>query len=133
MPHVARALRTNALCLAVANATAAAALLFGEPGTSPALLFLRVLVPLPVWAIGFAAAAVLLVARRHEAGHVVAVPLWLMLAVGAVIGLVEGTTRSPAGSTLLCGLLVAVASLHVNGMWFRRRQRANVKGARPRQ
>lgn len=126
MPHV-RALRTNALCLAVANAFAAGALAFGSAGTSPALLFLQLLVPLPVWAVGFLAAAIALIARRHLVGHTIAVPLWLMLAVGAVIGLVEGTTRSPAGSTLLCGLLVCVASLHVNGMWFRRRQRTDAK------
>lgn len=128
-----RTFRTHAWCLATANLTAAVALAFGDAGGSPALLFLRLLVPLWVWAIGFAAAAGLLVFRRYLAGHSVAVPLWSMTAIGAVIGLVEGTTRSPAGSTLLTGLLVAVTSLHVNAMWFRRRQRWLVKAARPRQ
>lgn len=127
-----RAFRTNVWCLAVANAFAAAALVFGDAGTSPALLFLRLLAPLWLWALGFAAAAVLLGSQRHLAGHTVAVPLWAMTAIGAVYGLVEGTTRSPAGSTLLTGLLVTVAALHVNGMWFRRRMRL-VTEALPRQ
>lgn len=128
-----RAFRTNALCLAMANAAAGAGLMFGDPGTSPALLFLRLLVPLQVWACGFLAAAAALAIRRHLIGHTVAVPLWAMTAIGAVIGLVQGTTRSPAGTLLLTGLLVCVAALHVNGMWFRRRQRVIVKGAQERQ
>jgi hypothetical protein len=127
-----RAFRTKALCLAVANATAGGALMFGDPGTSPALLFLHLLAPLPAWGCGFAAAAVALIVRRHLAGHTIAVPLWSMTAVGAVIGLIEGTTRSPAGTVLFTGLLVAVALLHVNGMWFRRRQRLMIKEAQQR-
>lgn len=123
MPLRTRALRTNVLILTVTNTAAAVVLAVGEPGTSPALLFLQLLVPLPVWAVGFAAAAVLLVTGRYLAGHSVAAPLWLMLAGGAVIGLVAGTTRSPAGSLLLAVLVSTVACFHANGMWMRRRER----------
>lgn len=122
MELIARALRTNMLILAFANATAAAVLAFADPGTSPSLLFLRLLLPLQVWAVGFAAAAALLALRHPLAGHSVAVPLWAMLAGGAVIGLVNATTRSPAGSALLAGAVLTVAAVHVNGMWLRRRE-----------
>lgn len=128
MELIPRALRTNVLVLAFANAAAAVVLGFAEPGTSPSLQFLRLLLPLPIWAVGFAAAAVLLLARKHLAGHSVAVPLWAMLAGGALLGLVSGATRSPAGSALLAGLVVTVAGFHVNGMWLRRREAM----ARPR-
>lgn len=122
MPFVTRALRTNMLILAFANANAAAVLAFADPGASPSLLFLRLLLPLQVWAVGFATAAVLLAARRPLAGHSVAVPLWAMLAGGAVLGLATGATRSPAGSALLAGAVLTVAAVHVNGMWMRRRE-----------
>lgn len=128
MELMPRALRTNVLILAFINAAAALVLGFADPGTSPSLQFLRLLLPLQVWAVGFATAAVLLLARRHLAGHSVAVPLWAMLAGGALLGLASGTTRSPAGSALLAGLVVAVAAFHINGMWLRRREAM----ARPR-
>lgn len=124
MPIRTRALRTNVLILTGTNIAAATVLAAAAPGTSPALLFLQLLLPLPVWAVAFVVAAALLLTRRHLAGHTVAVPLWLMLAGGAVLGLVQGTTRSPAGSLLLAVLVATVACLHVNGMWMRRREHA---------
>lgn len=105
--------------LALCNLAAAAALLANRPGTSPTLAFLQHIVALPVWAIGFAAAAALLLAGRTEVGHVCAVTGWLMLAYAAVAALVTDNTRSPSGSILFAGLLVSVASLHVIGLLFR--------------
>lgn len=84
--------------------------------------FLKLIAPLQVWAVGFAIVGGLLIAKRHLAGHTVAALLWVMLAAGATIGVLAGTTRSPAASTLLAGVVLAVAGLHLNSMAWRRRE-----------
>lgn len=113
-------MRRNAYSLAVANISVGVAFIAADPGVSASLHFLQYIAPLPVWGAGHLGTAVLLVARRPVAGHTLAVPLWLMWAVGAVFGLVTGTSRSPAASIALAGLITAVAGLHCSGWSFRR-------------
>jgi hypothetical protein len=119
---MAQVARRVAWLLAFANAVIAMALLFGDAGSSTALAFLALVLPLQVWGGGFLAAAALLVAGEYLAGHTVAVVTNAMLAAGAVVGVVTATTTSPAGSIMLAGVLITVAGLHVHWMVFRHRE-----------
>ncbi len=121
-PGVAAALRRNSLAMAVANMVTAAGMVFADPGVSASLAFLGFLAPLPLWGCGFAAAAVFQVANRPLVGHSIAAPLWALLAVGAVYGLVAGRSTAPAASIILAGLTLYAAGHHLNAMAFRRRE-----------
>ena len=123
LSHVGRALRRNSWMMATANSVTAAALLFGEPGSSPTLAFIAVPAPLPLWGAAFAAAAAFQLAGKALVGHSIAAFLWAFLAIGAVVGLVAGTSTAPAASVILAGLTIYAAGHHVNAMDFRRRER----------
>lgn len=114
------------ITLALTNLIAAGALITNRAGLSPAMLFLQVIAPLPLWAIVPAAVALLLALgaigyRTQPLAHVLGMIMWLTLTVGAVTGLVAATTTSPSGSLLLTALLVGVAGWHTGALIFRRR------------
>ncbi len=120
---VERGLRRNVIALAVANTGAATAMIVDRPGTSASLLFLQTVAPLPLWGVWFLAAAALQVARQPLWGHTIAVPLWLMWGLGAVLGLASGSTTSPSASIALTGMIVALAGMHCAGLVYRRDER----------
>lgn len=118
-----RATNRLALILAGGNGAVGIALLGADPGTSPALLFLRAVgLPLPVWGAGFLLVTVLVVVRQHAFAHLLAVVLWTVLASGAVLGVISGSSTAPAASLILTALTVMAAGMHVNGLLYRRRQ-----------
>lgn len=118
-------LRVERYAVAPANLICAVALAVNQPGPSPALLFLQLVAPLPVWTVLFAAATVLLVVRRSEPGHVAAFTGWAMISIGAVIGLVTGSTTSPSGSVILTGTTMTMAGLHLAGLLYHRAARVH--------
>lgn len=119
---VASVLRRTVLTLAATNAVTAFAFLFGQSGAAPSIVLLQAIAPLPAWGVAYGAAAVLLFARQLVLGHTLAFLLWMTWAAGAVFGLIGGSTRSPAVTAALTGLILTVAGLHANGMTFRRRE-----------
>ncbi len=121
-PSLSGVLRRNALTMAVANISAAAGLLIGQPGSSPSLAFLALVAPLWAWAIPFAVAALLQVANRPLAGHTLAVLPWLMLAFGAVAALINGSSPAPSASIIFSGVILYCALHHVNAAVFRRQE-----------
>lgn len=127
---VAAVLRRNVRLVGTLNAVMAVALGFFAPGTSSSLAFIAVLAPLPVWAAGFAVAAAFQLAGRALIGYSVAAPLWALLAIGAVVGLLLGRSTAPAASVALAGLEVYAAAHHVNAMSFRRQEREAARSDR---
>lgn len=115
-----RMLRRLALTQAGINFAVALFLVIGEPGSSPAIAFLMLVVPLPFWGIGYGAVAVLLLIRQNVAGHTLAAFLWVFLAAGAVLGVATGSTGSPTASLILTTLVAGMSGFHLNGLWFRR-------------
>lgn len=111
--------RRNALALAVGNGVGGVGLLVLPAGSAPSLLFLEALFPTPVWGVLFVIAAALLSLGRHEAGHLAATVVWVMVAAGAGLGLVTARTTSPAGSVLLLGAVISITLVHVNGLAYR--------------
>jgi len=109
------------LVLAVTNALVGAALATTPPGTSPALQFLAGLLPLWAWGAAFLASAALLLVRVPALGHALAAFLWLLMASGAVTGLVTGASTAPAASLILALLITGMAAYHVLALLFRRR------------
>lgn len=112
--------------LASTNLIAAVALAADAPGTSPAMLFLQLVMPLPLWAILPATVAVLLLLgalgfHTQPPAHAIGMFLWSALMVGAITGLATATTTSPSASLLLTGLLVGVTTWHAGALLFRRR------------
>lgn len=108
--------------LAAGNGLVGVALIIGSPGTSPALLFLRLWgIPLVVWGAAYLAVTALFVIDQRLVAHGVALFLWLMLAAGALYGLLTGATSSPAATMILAVLIGAVAATHVVGFLFRRK------------
>lgn len=121
-PELGAALRRNVLLMGMVNTVTAGAMTLAEPGVSASLAFLAFLAPLPLWGCGFATAAAFQFANRALVGHSIAAPLWTLLAVGAVYGLVAGRSAAPAASTILAGLTLYAAGHHLNAMAFRRRE-----------
>lgn len=117
-----KVLRRNVLALALANSTVSAAFLFVDPGTAPSLVLLQAIAPLPAWGVAYGIVAALLAARRPLPAHTIAVVLWTTWAVGGIIGLAGGSTRSPAVTVALTGMILTLAGLHANGLRFRRRE-----------
>lgn len=118
-----RASNRLAIILAVGNAAVGVALLTADPGTSPALLFLRgVGLPLAAWGSAYLLVPVLIAFRQHAFAHLVAVVLWTVLAAGAVLGVIAGTSTAPAASLILTALTCMAAGMHVNGLLYRRRE-----------
>lgn len=103
------------------NFAVGSVLIIAPGGTSPALLFLRTIMPLPGWGLVFLLVAALGVLGWPVAANSVATALWGFLALGALTGLITGATSSPAASVILFLLVTAIAALHVSGLWFRRR------------
>lgn len=126
-PVVAAFVARTAMLVLVTNFAVGAVLIVAPGGASPALLFLRAIMPLPGWGLVFIAVAALGVLGQLVAANVLAVALWAFLALGALTGLVTGTTASPAGSMILFVLLALVSSLHVSGLWFRRQIARDVR------
>jgi hypothetical protein len=119
---VTTVLKVLRLVLAATNASIAVAFVAAQSGTAPSILILQAVAPLPAWAVVFAAVAVLLALGVHVPGHLLGAPLWLFWALGAVLGLVGGTSRSPAVTVALTALILAIAALHVHGLVWRRRE-----------
>jgi hypothetical protein len=119
---VTAVLRVVRLVLAAVNACIAMAFVAAPSGTAPSITLLQAVVGLPVWAVVFGAVAVLLAIGVHIPGHLLGAPLWLFWALGAVLGLVGGTSRSPAVTVALTALILAMAALHVHGLVWRRRE-----------
>lgn len=118
-----RATGRLALMLAGGNVAVGVALLTADPGTSPALLFLRAIgLPLAVWGSAYLLVGVLIAFRQHAFAHLLAVILWTVLAAGAVLGVASGSTTAPAASLILTALTVMAAAMHVNGLLYRRRE-----------
>ncbi|MBN9791305.1 hypothetical protein DMP17_22240 [Pseudonocardia sp. TMWB2A] len=112
--------------LASTNLIAAIALLANAPGLSPAMLFLQVVAPLPVWSVLPALAAVLLLLGAvgfpvQPYAHAVGMFVWAAITVGTVMGLATATTTSPSASLLLTGLLTGTTAWHAGALLFRRR------------
>lgn len=118
---VERTARRLLLLLAVLNALVGGVLASTPPGTSPALQFLASLLPLWVWGAGFLASSALLLIRFAAGGHALAAFLWLLMASGAVVGLVTGASTAPAASLILALLIATMAVCHVLALLFRRR------------
>lgn len=116
------------LTLAFVNGAVGCALLVAPAGTSPALGFLRLAFPLWVWAAGFLAVTFLIAIKQLVAAHTVAAFLWLFLAVGALLGLLNGTTGAPAASLVLAALVLGMASFHASGLVFRRGEQRAQRG-----
>lgn len=123
-------LRRNGLLLAMVNTITAAGITFADPGASPSLAFLAFLAPLPVWGLGFAVAAGFQFADRPLIGHSIAGPLWMLLAFGAVLGLLAGRSTAPAASIVLTGLELYAAGHHLNAMHYRRQEREAARSDR---
>ncbi len=94
-----------------------------EDGARKITRALQTVAPLPLWGVWFLAAAALQVARQPLWGHTIAVPLWLMWGLGAVLGLASGSTTSPSASIALTGMIVALAGMHCAGLVYRRDER----------
>lgn len=125
---VAALVARTALIVFATNFAVGAVLIVAPGGASPALLFLRAIMPLQGWGLVFVAVAALGMLGWLVAANTLAVALWAFLALGAVTGLVTGTTASPAGSMILFVLVASVSVLHVSGLWFRRQV---ARAARP--
>lgn len=110
------------LLLACANAAVGASFVVAPAGQAPSTVLLQAVAPLYVWGAGFAVVALLLLAGRHVPAHLLGVPLWGFWGVGAVLGLVGGSTRSPAVTLALTGLVLCMAGWHVNGLAWRSRE-----------
>jgi hypothetical protein len=121
---VTAVLKVLRLVLAATNAVVAVAFIATTAGTAPSVALLQAVTGLHVWGVLFAAVAVLLAVGQHIPGHLLAAPLWLFWAVGAVLGLIGGTSRSPAVTVALTALILAVTALHLNGLVWRRREAA---------
>jgi hypothetical protein len=119
-PVVAAIVARTTLLVLVTNFAVGAVLIVAPGGASPALLFLRAIMPLPGWGLVFIAVAALGMLGQLVAANALAVALWAFIALGALAGLVTGATASPAGSMILFVLVALVAALHVSGLWFRR-------------
>lgn len=119
-------LRALRLTLGGVNLVAAVALSIDKAGTSPAFTMMQQYLPLRVWAVGFALVVLLLAIAllgypTQIFGHLIASVLWMIPAVGAVFGILYGTTGSPTASLTLTGLLLGVAAHHVLALVFLRR------------
>lgn len=119
-------LRSLRLDLAIVNAVACVALAINQAGASPAFRLLEQYAPLPVWAVGFGAVALLLAlamldVRTNVAGHLCAAVLWMFPAIGAAYGLVGGTTTSPTASLVFSALISGICAHHVRALVFLRR------------
>lgn len=125
---VAALVARTAFVVFAANFAVGSVLIVAPGGASPALLFLRAIMPLQGWGIVFVAVAALGMLGWLVAANALAVALWAFLALGALAGLITGTTASPAGSMILFVLVAAVSVLHVSGLWFRRQV---ARAARP--
>lgn len=120
VPSEGQVLRQIVWVVALVNAGVGVALLAAAPGLAPSIDFLREVAPLPLWAVVFVAVAVLLVFHRNVAAHLVAVPSWMLFGIGAVLGLLNGSTRSPAASFAFTVLIVGMCAHHMIGLRFRR-------------
>lgn len=127
-PSVAGVVARTAVIVFSANAAVGATLIVAPGGASPALLFLRTVMPLPGWGLVFILVAALGMLGWLVPANALAVALWAFLALGALTGLIAGTTSSPAASMILFVLVATVSALHISGLWFRRRQ---ARDARP--
>lgn len=127
-PAVAALVARTAFIVFAANFAVGAVLIIAPGGASPALLFLRAIMPLQGWGLVFVIVAALGMLGWLVAANTVAVALWVFLALGALTGLITGTTASPAGSMILFVLVTTVSGLHISGLWFRRQL---ARAARP--
>jgi len=116
------------ITLAFVNGAVGIVLLVAPPGTSPALAFLRLAAPLWLWAILFIAVTLLIAIKQLVAAHTVATFLWLFLAAGALLGLLNGTTGAPAASLVFAALVLGMASFHASGLVFRRAEQQAQRG-----
>lgn len=115
------------MILAFSDAAAAVALAFNTPGTSPSLDFIQFVAPLPAWSAVLGVAAALLVGGRHRmyahlAGNMIGTAVWVMLASGAILGLMSGQTTSPSATGLFAATLIAQAGLNINSMILWRKE-----------
>lgn len=124
VPGARAALRRNARLVALGNAIAGCGLLFGEQGASGSLTVLGWLLPLGVWAAVLITAAVLQVsAKLVVLGHCLGAFVWIFLAESSAVALLQGRSVSTAGSAVVVGMAVALAGLHLNGVWWRQTDR----------
>ena len=76
----------------------------GGAATSPTLLLMRQIMPMPVWGGALVLVGLLLVVRRHEFGGFGGGVVWLMFTAAAVITLVNRTTVAAGSSPMSLGL-----------------------------
>lgn len=119
-PSVAAFVARTTLIVMAANFAVGSVLVLAPGGASPALEFLRHIAPLPAWGLVFALVGALGMLGRLVIAHAVAVALWAFLALGAITGLLTGTTTSPAATGVLFVLGTTVCGLHGSGLWFAR-------------
>lgn len=121
LKQVDRRIRTQVHTLIAANLTVAAILTLASGGTSPALLLMQGIAPLPVWGIaGYGIAAVLLICGFPVIAHGWAIIMWFVLASGLLIGVTTGASSSPAASMAFTALVVVVLTLHVTALRHQR-------------